>query len=139
MLEKYYKYKLDYREYVLLMKFGIFYECIDRDAFILHKIMKYRLKRLGNTYKVGFPIGSIDKVIKYLEYYKINCVVINDIVDMVKKFRKNNYNKYLDGYEYISMINRVNSIIKKLENYQEDPEFISKLEILWSLLAKFFS
>ncbi len=47
MLEKYYKYKLDYREYVLLMKFGIFYECIDKDAFILHKIMKYRLKRLG--------------------------------------------------------------------------------------------
>ena len=134
MLEKYYKYKLDYREYVLLMKFGIFYECVDRDAFILHKIMKYRLKRLGNTYKVGFPIGSIDKVIKYLEYYKINYVVINDIVDMVKKFRKNNYNKYLDSYEDISMTNRVNSIIKKLENYQEDPEFISKLEMIEEIL-----
>ena len=134
MLEKYYKYKLDYREYVLLMKFGIFYECIDKDAFILHKIMKYRLKRLGNTYKVGFPIGSIDKVIKYLEYYKINYVVINDIIDMVKKFRKNNYNKYLENYDDVDIIGRVNSIIKKLENYQEDPGFISKLEMIESIL-----
>ena len=134
MLEKYYKYKLDYREYVLLMKFGIFYECIDRDAFILHKIMKYRLKRLGNTYKVGFPIGSIDKVIKYLEYYKINYVVINDIVDMVKKFRKNNYNKYLENYDDVDIIGRVDSVIKKLENYQENPEFISKLEMIESIL-----
>lgn len=134
MLEKYYKYKLDYREYVLLMKFGIFYECIDWDAFILHKIFNYKLKKLGKTYKAGFPIGSIDKVIKYLEYYKINYVVINDIVDMVKKFRKNNYNKYLDSYEDISMINRVNSIIKKLKNYQENPGFISKLEMIESIL-----
>ena len=59
MLEKYYKYKLDYRDYLILIKCGIFYECIDNDAFIINELTGYKLKRLSNTFKAGFPINTI--------------------------------------------------------------------------------
>ena len=40
MLEKYYKYKLDYRNY-LIIKIGSFYECFDKDALIINKLFNY--------------------------------------------------------------------------------------------------
>ena len=62
MLEKYYKYKIDYKEYLILIKCGNFYECIDKDAFIMHKIFNYKLKKVSNTVKVGFPISNLNKI-----------------------------------------------------------------------------
>lgn len=134
MIEKYYKYKMDYREYVILLKFGIFYECIDKDAFIIHKIFGYKLKRLKNTYKVGFPISNIEKLRKYLDHLKINYLIVDEEYVVEIKFRKNNYNKYLESCEDVDIISRIDSVIKKLENYQEDSEFISKLEMIEKIL-----
>ncbi len=78
MLEKYYKYKLDFRDYLILIKCGSFYECIDTDAFIINKIMGYKLKNLSSTFKVGFPVSIIDKVLNKLIESSINYIIVED-------------------------------------------------------------
>lgn len=35
MLEKYYKYKADYKEFIIFIKCGTFYECLGKDALII--------------------------------------------------------------------------------------------------------
>ena len=44
MIEKYYKYKYDYKDYVLFIKNGIFYDCLDNDALIINKLFNYKIK-----------------------------------------------------------------------------------------------
>ena len=62
MLEKFYKYKVDYSEYIVLIKIGNFYECFNNDTFIVNSIFGYKPKRLKNSFKAGFPISGIDEV-----------------------------------------------------------------------------
>lgn len=45
MLEKYYKYKLDYNDYIVFIKSGKFYEAIDRDSLIISKLFDYKLTK----------------------------------------------------------------------------------------------
>ena len=78
MLEKYYKYKLDYRNYIILIKIGSFYECFDKDAFIINKLFNYKLKRINNSFKLGFPIKTIDKIILKLNELIINYLVVDE-------------------------------------------------------------
>ena len=66
MLEKYYKYKIKYNNYILLIKIGNFYEIFDIDSLIMNKIFNYKLKPIKDTFKCGFPISSIDNVIDRL-------------------------------------------------------------------------
>ena len=75
MLETYYKYKLEYNNYLIFIKVGNFYELIDNDALIISKLFNYKLKRLTNTFKVGFPIHKLDNIISRLNEEKINYIV----------------------------------------------------------------
>ena len=87
MIEKYYMYKVKYKDYILLIKSGNFYEIIGKDALILNGIFKYKITKLSNTLKCGFPISSINKVTNKL---KINYLVISDTLNE-KSFDDNNY------------------------------------------------
>ena len=75
MLDKYYKYKFDYKEYIILIKSGIFYECIGKDALIINKIFNYKIKKINNTFKCGFPINNIKYVISILKQNNINYII----------------------------------------------------------------
>ena len=117
MLEKYYKYKLDYRDYLLLLKFGSFYESIDNDAFIMNKIFNYKLKKLSNTFKSGFPISSLNKVLDKLNECHINYIVIDDDIVLKKDFKNNNYSNYIfNDKEIFYNSLRVEKIIKFLND-----------------------
>ena len=78
MLEKYYKYKIDYKEYVLLFKYGSFYESFGDDAFVISKIFKYKLVKIKDSYKCGFPINRLSYVLDNLCNESINFVVIDE-------------------------------------------------------------
>ena len=56
MLEKYYKYKVQYNDYIIFLKFGNFYEVFDNDCLILNKKFNYKIKRMKNNIKVGMSI-----------------------------------------------------------------------------------
>ena len=51
MLENYYKNKVLYKDYIIIMKYGNFYETIDNDALIMNSIFNYKLNKLSNTFK----------------------------------------------------------------------------------------
>lgn len=78
MLEKYYKYKLDYNDYIIFIKSGKFYEVIDRDSLIISKLFDYKLTKLSSTLKCGFPISNIERIKVSLQEKEINYVIIEE-------------------------------------------------------------
>lgn len=66
MLEKYYKYKIEYKEFILMIKFGNFYEMFDKDAVIESKLLNYKISKISDTVKYGFPVSSLEKVLNKL-------------------------------------------------------------------------
>ena len=116
MSEKYYKYKLDYRNYIILIKIGSFYECFDKDAFIINKLFNYKLKRVNNSFKLGFPIKTIDKIILKLNELNINYIIVDEEI-IKKEFENNNYINYKFNMEEI-FYNTLR--IEKITNYLND-------------------
>lgn len=130
MIEKYYKYKIDYRDYVIFIKSGIFYECIANDALIINKLFNYKIKMIGNTVKVGFPIKNIDAVIEKLADSNINYIIVDD--DKIsKKFEtdNNNYSEYkIDMDSILYNLFRVEKLIKYLEDNVMNYDLVKKLD-----------
>ena len=117
MLEKYYKYKIKYDDYILLIKIGNFYEMFDIDSLIINKLFDYKLKPIKDTFKCGFPINSLDNVINKLNYENINYVIIDDEIIKDKRYENNNYKNYnfninILKYNYF----RINKIIRYLND-----------------------
>ncbi|MGM9850505.1 MAG: hypothetical protein ACI31V_06380 [Bacilli bacterium] len=111
MLEKYYKYKVLYKEYIIIMKYGNFYETIDNDALIMSSIFNYKINKLSNTFKVGFSINTLDNVINKLNDLNINYIVLDGIK---KEFKNNNYNNYIFDKD---IINYNLTVINEINNY----------------------
>ena len=130
MIEKYYKYKIDYREYVIFIKSGIFYECIANDALIINSLFNYKIKAIGNTIKVGFPIKNIDSVIDKLKDNNINYIIVDD--DKIsKKYEtdKNNYSEYkMDMDSILYNLLRVEKVVKYLEENIMNYDLAKKLD-----------
>lgn len=118
--EIYNENKKKFSDYILIIKVGIFYETYNNDAFIINNLFGYKVKEIGDFDRAGFPVNSFDKVIKKLERCEINYVIIDGGI-VSKKFKNNNYSKYLkcDYSSRIEMVvNKLNSLkgTKKLES-----------------------
>ena len=128
MLEKYYKYRLDYREFLILIKFGNFYECFEKDAFILNELFNYKINRIGSSFKAGFPVNSLNSIISVLDTNKINYLVVTENELIKKKYPSNNYLKYkFDMEEVLYNYLRVEKISKYLETNITDDKLGDKL------------
>ena len=86
MLETYYKYRMEYKDFLLFIKIGNFYEVFDKDSLILNKLFGYKIKRIRETIKVGFPLNRLDYIIKLIA--NINYVVIDDTDDIITNHTK---------------------------------------------------
>lgn len=130
MLEKYYMYKTKYREYIVMLKYGNFYEILGNDALIMNKIFNYKLNKLSNTFKVGFPVSSLDNIINKLNDYFINYIVIDKSeITKRKDFDSNNYDKYtFDENTLKYNLILVNEITKYLNDNLQDENITIKLE-----------
>lgn len=116
MKDIYNKYKYDYENYILLIKSGNFYICLNKDAFVISNVMNYKIVDSKSYVKVGFPISSLEKVISTLENKYINYVVINKELVSKKKFKVNNFKKYSDKNDYYIIFNRINRINQVLHD-----------------------
>lgn len=135
MLEKYYKYKLDYRDYLILIKCGSFYECIDTDAFIINKITNYKLKRLSNTFKAGFPINTLDKVIDKLFDENINYIIVDNEITEIKEFDNNTYSNYnFNDKDIFYNSIRIERIIKSLNDNLTNKDFTNVLNKIENII-----
>ena len=85
LIDAYNNYKIKYKEYVVLLKSGIFYECFNDDISIMYSLFSYKIKNNGSNYVVGFPSSSLTKVLNTLEKNKINYIIIEDNVGNLKK------------------------------------------------------
>lgn len=118
LIDTYNNYKIKYKEYVVLVKSGIFYECFNDDIGIMYSLFLYKIKNNGSNYVVGFPNNSLSKVLNVLEENKINYIVVedNNIVDKYKT-NKNRYLEYVTDLNKLIYINmKIDSIYKKLQS-----------------------
>ena len=91
MLETYYRYRLDYKDYIIFIKVGSFYEVFDKDSLILNELFDYKIKKVKDNIKVGFPIKRIDSIIKLMG--NINYVIVDKEIHK-REFNDNKYNEY---------------------------------------------
>ena len=87
MLETYYKYRMEYKDFLLFIKIVNFYEVFDKYSLILNKLFGYKIKRIRETIKVGFPLNRLDYILKLIG--NINYVVIDNTVIEKKEFNNN--------------------------------------------------
>ena len=134
MLEEYYRNKIKYKEFIIMIKFGNFYEIFDKDAVIASNILNYKLSKISDTVKCGFPISSLDKVLKLLKDKQINYVVIeNNNVINEQNFENNIYNNFdfdINNIKYNFL--RINKITKYLNDnaYNNISNLLERIEEL---------
>ena len=117
LIDTYYN-KLKYKEYVVLLKSGIFYECFNDDIGIIYSLFHYKIKNNGSNYVVGFPNNSLSKICNVLGNNNINYIIVDkdNIIDKYKS-KNNNYSKYyidLNRLQYITY--KIEDIYNKLNN-----------------------
>lgn len=110
------KLRNEYRNTVILMKYGNFYRCFYNNAIVVGYIFNYKL----HDNKVGFPINIIDNIECKLDKYSIDYLIYNNSKNIRFVYHEiNNYNKYLvlgnskynlDNY-IISINNKVKDIL----------------------------
>ena len=132
MLETYYKYRMEYKDFLLFIKIGNFYEVFDKDSLILNKLFGYKIKRIKDSIKVGFPLNRLDYILKLIG--NINYVVIDNTVVEKKEFNNNKYKDY--NYDINSIILnsiKIDRIYEELNNRLLDnniENIISKIEVI---------
>ena len=119
-------------DYVLFVKIGTFYECYNKDSYIISYLFRYKLKRLSSDDTTcGFPVNSINRVTSVLESRNVNYLIVDkkhnyEETDKMNYKRKNKYNELLTkSCEYIEKIDRIDKICKYLNN---NPDKIPKVE-----------
>ena len=82
---------------VKLKKNTYFYNAYNDDAYVIAKLMNYKLVQIKNdSITVGFPTHLLKDVLKKLEKYKVSYYVYGN-KNLFKDFKQNNnYIKYLD-------------------------------------------
>lgn len=127
--EKYLTYKLEYKDYIVLLKCGNFYISLDNDAIVMSIVFCYKIKEFGNYIKVGFPLLSLNKVLNKLNDQEINYIVIDESITVKQKFRDNKYNDYGVDYEYNkSRIDSINKLLIKNLNKKYISKVIGQIE-----------
>jgi hypothetical protein len=72
---------------VVSNQIGNFYEVFDKDSLILDKLFGYKIKRIKDSIKVGFPLSRLDYILKLIG--NINYVVIDNTLIEKKEFNNN--------------------------------------------------
>lgn len=117
--------KTNYPNHIILLKSGMFFVTFQEDAILLKYILTYQIK----NERLGFPIKSLDSVLKNLEGYMLNiCIKDADIKRI--EYDYNNYNELLKiakkkYYEELNCKVLLEEIAFILKN---NPEKINKLK-----------
>lgn len=134
MLEKYYEQKIKYKDYVIFIKCGNFYEVFENDALIINDLFGYKIKRFSNTFKAGFPVSKLDDITFKLNDLKVNYLVINPCDNIVGKFNDNTYHKYKFNIDKIRLnFFKLDKIIAYINNHILDDnmaEILNEMEVL---------
>lgn len=124
--EIYFSLKNKYKDYIIIIKIGSFYNVISKDAYILSSIFNYKINTFSNTVKVGFPLTSLNKVLNTLDKIKINYLVYENNIVIRQKFKRNNYQEF--SQNNLTVKERIDAINLKLNEIAQTPEILKILE-----------
>lgn len=131
IIDMYFNYKEKYSEYIVLMKIGYFFEIYGEDSKTMNALFGYNIKKYYNTYRCGFPVNSLNKVLDKLKENKINYVIVDKVnVISKKKFRENNYKSQMSKLEIQNRIKDINLKLKNNINRYDINELLNKIEEL---------
>ena len=132
MIDSYIDLKITYKNYLIILKTGVFYICINDDAFILNKLFSYKIREFNSYKRIGFPINSLNKVLKRLERLNINYIVYDNKIITKVNFTNNSYNKYridINTYNtYLRRIKNINSILVDRINSNNLKDILGRIE-----------
>lgn len=123
-------------DYVIIYKVGEFYNCYNRDAYILSYLMEYSIRAVSkNNYVTGFPKNSLNKVKAKLENRKINYLCLDPRNNYYEDEKSDNGN--LNKYNEI--FSKANEYVKKkraIENISDELEEKIDEENFWNIITK---
>ena len=95
MKEKYYRVKGMYKDYIVFVKSGNFWNAFYGDALIVHYVTKYVFK----NNKVGFPSKVLNIVLSKINNLNISYVLVYELDNIVKcEYVSNLYTFYLGKF-----------------------------------------
>ena len=96
MKNKYFKVKGKYKDSIVFVKSGSFWNSFYGDALIVHYITGYVFKNS----MVGFPSRVLNKVLNKIGALNISYVIVYELDDIVvHEYTSNSYTFYLDLYQ----------------------------------------
>lgn len=118
-MKDYYNLKNEYRNSIILIKIGLFYNTYNGDAIIIHNLTKYKLYNNNGIMCTSFTDKSIDLVLS-----RLRSINVSYIVKTSKKLTK--YIGRVTSYkELLDKVKKENERAMLLINMSE---FINKLE-----------
>ena len=123
-------------DYVIIYKVGEFYNCYNKDAYMLSYLMEYSIREVSrNNYATGFPKNSLSKVKAKLENRKINYLCLDPRNNYYEdeKSDNGNLNKYGEVFpkanEYVKKVRAIDTVSKALEETIDEQDF-------WDIITK---
>ncbi|MBR2044720.1 MAG: hypothetical protein IJ958_01130 [Agathobacter sp.] len=75
---KHEKYAEKYKDTVVMQLRGTFYNAFNDSAFVLNVLLGYKVNESGSqTYKAGFPIDALDKVVHICDENEVNYIAFD--------------------------------------------------------------
>ena len=130
--DNYFEVKNNYKNYVVIMKNGIFYNVLGNDCYLLKNIFNYKINSFSDTVKVGFPLNTLNKVINTFDKLKINYIVYENEIVLKGKFPKNKYDIFLKSK--LSMDDRIKRINLKLNEMKQDSKILGLLDAIEEII-----
>ena len=106
-------------EFIAVIKLGGFYKVYGKDAYIIAKNFKYKVKEEEGFVSCGFPTNAINKVRARLEKKKINYLIIEsrNNYEINEKEDFKNLNKYEKEYQEAKIYVKNQLRIEKIYDY----------------------
>lgn len=118
-MKDYYNLKNKYKNSVILIKVGLFYNTYNEDAIIIHNLTKYKLYNNNGIMCTSFTDKSIDLILSRLRSLNVGYVVKTN-----KEVTR--YVGKIDSYK--ELLNKANNENKRAMLLININEFISRLE-----------
>jgi len=135
--ELYDTYKSNFENYIILIRNGNFFVCLNDDAMVMNEIFKYKMNESTNFIKVGFPATSLNRIRQVLINRNVNYIVYDKVIIDKQKFKNNCYRDYLRPYtSYEIYLNRIKMIDEILKNNLAHKDISKILSDIESLLCK---
>ena len=132
--EKYFDLKSKNKDFIVIIKNGIFYNVLGRDCYIIKNILGYKVSNFGGTIKAGFPIRSLNKVLDTLFKLKINYLVYESEIVLKAHYNSENYELFLK--DNLSINDRIKCIYEKLNEIKYDEKIFKVLESVEKICMK---